>query len=93
VTLTSRFQLDPKARVDEAISFENRRPEAETAISDPRILPLVRDFEDDDLIVIDKPLAWCAIRPPARHLGTLVNALLAHCGNACPAVGPAETSR
>ncbi len=37
-------------------------------------------YEDDHLIVIDKP-AGLVVHPSAGHAsGTLVNALIAHCG-------------
>jgi 23S rRNA pseudouridine1911/1915/1917 synthase len=44
-------------------------------------------FEDDDLIVIDKP-AGLVVHPGAGHeTGTLVNALIAHCGNSLSGIG------
>ncbi|MBL8906369.1 MAG: RluA family pseudouridine synthase [Rhizobiales bacterium] len=44
-------------------------------------------FEDDDLIVIDKP-AGLVVHPAAGHdSGTLVNALLAHCGESLSGIG------
>jgi len=47
----------------------------------PEAIPLVVLFEDEDLIVIDKP-AGLVVHPGPGHLrGTLVNALLAHCGD------------
>jgi 23S rRNA pseudouridine1911/1915/1917 synthase len=47
----------------------------------PEAIPLSILREDDDLIVIDKP-AGLVVHPAAGHAsGTLVNALLHHCGN------------
>jgi 23S rRNA pseudouridine1911/1915/1917 synthase len=44
-------------------------------------------YEDDDLIVIDKP-AGLVVHPAAGHeTGTLVNALIAHCGNSLSGIG------
>jgi 23S rRNA pseudouridine1911/1915/1917 synthase len=44
-------------------------------------------YEDDDLIVIDKP-AGLVVHPAAGHeTGTLVNALIAHCGESLSGVG------
>ena len=44
-------------------------------------------FEDDDLIVIDKP-AGLVVHPGAGHeTGTLVNALIAHCGDSLSGIG------
>jgi 23S rRNA pseudouridine1911/1915/1917 synthase len=44
-------------------------------------------FEDEDIIVIDKP-AGLVVHPAAGHAtGTLVNALIAHCGNSLSGIG------
>jgi 23S rRNA pseudouridine1911/1915/1917 synthase len=44
-------------------------------------------YEDDDLIVIDKP-AGLVVHPAAGHAsGTLVNALIAHCGESLSGIG------
>lgn len=48
---------------------------------DPEPIALHVVYEDDDLIVIDKP-AGLVVHPGAGNIrGTLVNALLAHCGD------------
>lgn len=50
-------------------------------------LPLAIAYEDDDLIVIDKP-AGMVVHPAAGHAtGTLVNALIAHCGESLSGIG------
>lgn len=50
-------------------------------------IPLTVTYEDDDVIVIDKP-AGMVVHPAAgNHDGTLVNALLAHCGTSLSGVG------
>ena len=44
-------------------------------------------YEDDDIIVIDKP-AGLVVHPAAGHAtGTLVNALIAHCGDSLSGIG------
>ena len=53
----------------------------------PEAIPLEILFEDDHLIVIDKP-AGLVVHPAAGHWsGTLVNALLAHCGDSLSGIG------
>ena len=55
----------------------------------PHAEPIALDvvFEDDHLIVIDKP-AGLVVHPAAGHeTGTLVNALLAHCGDSLSGIG------
>ena len=44
-------------------------------------------FEDDDLIVLDKPAGLVVHPAPGNEDGTLVNALLAHCGDSLPGIG------
>jgi len=41
-------------------------------------IPLVIVYEDDDLLVVDKPAGLVVHPAPGHHTGTLVNALLAH---------------
>ncbi|MCF6179852.1 MAG: RluA family pseudouridine synthase [Geopsychrobacter sp.] len=56
-------------------------PEPQPASAQPEAIPLQVLFEDSDLIVIDKP-AGLVVHPAAGHAsGTLVNALLFHCGD------------
>jgi 23S rRNA pseudouridine1911/1915/1917 synthase len=44
-------------------------------------------FEDDHLIVIDKPAGMSAHPGPGSHSGTLVNALIYHCGASLSGIG------
>ena len=54
-------------------------PEPQTATPIPENIPLDILFEDDDLIVVNKP-AGMTVHPAAGvNSGTLVNALLYHC--------------
>jgi len=56
------------------------RPEAQAIAFD--IL-----YEDSDLIVLDKPAGLVVHPAPGNYDGTLVNALLAHCGDTLPGIG------
>jgi 23S rRNA pseudouridine1911/1915/1917 synthase len=50
-------------------------------------IPLTVVYEDDDLLVVDKPVGL-VVHPAAGHeSGTLVNALLAHCGDSLSGIG------
>src|SRR5437764_13504522 len=61
--------------------IEVREPEVEKIEAQPQAMPLEILFEDDDLLVINKP-AGLVVHPGAGHQQhTLVNALLAHCEN------------
>ena len=56
-------------------------PEPEPVEAIPQNIPLDVVYEDDDVIVVNKPVGM-VVHPAAGHPdGTLVNALLYHCGN------------
>lgn len=56
-------------------------PPPERTTLEPEAIPLGIVYEDDDLLVVDKP-AGLVVHPSPGHAGhTLVNAVLAHCPN------------
>lgn len=62
-------------------------PEPEPALPQPQDIPLDIVYEDADLIVVNKPRGL-VVHPAAGHPdGTLVNALLWHCGDSLSGVG------
>lgn len=74
-----------KVRAGQVIAIEV--PEAAPAEPIAENIPLVVAYEDEHLIVIDKP-AGLVVHPAAGHeSGTLVNALLGHCGESLSGVG------
>ncbi len=67
--------------------IEVRVPRAAAALPAAEDIALQIVHEDDDLIVIDKP-AGLVVHPGAgNHTGTLVNALIAHCGGSLSGIG------
>ncbi len=56
----------------------------------PEDIPLSVVYEDDDLIVIDKPAGMVVHPAPGTPRGTLVNALLHHCGDTLSGIGGAK---
>src|SRR5918998_3698490 len=73
-----------KARVG---AYEVRVPEAKPAHNEPQDIALKIVFEDEHLIVVDKP-AGLVVHPAAGNLdGTLVNALLHHCAGRLSGIG------
>jgi 23S rRNA pseudouridine1911/1915/1917 synthase len=79
--------LDPSGKVAAGAHIVLRVPPAAPAepVAEALDLPIV--YEDDDLIVIDKA-AGMVVHPAAGHAdGTLVNALLAHCGASLSGIG------
>lgn len=62
-------------------------PEAAPALPQAEQMALAIVYEDKDLIVIDKP-AGLVVHPGAgNETGTLVNALIAHCGDSLSGIG------
>jgi 23S rRNA pseudouridine1911/1915/1917 synthase len=53
----------------------------------PEAIPLVVLYEDADLIVVDKPPGMAVHPAPGSETGTLVNALLHHCGASLSGIG------
>ena len=53
----------------------------------PEAIPLTVLFEDEHLIVVDKPAGMTAHPSPGSETGTLVGALLAHCGASLSGIG------
>jgi 23S rRNA pseudouridine1911/1915/1917 synthase len=62
-------------------SLEATPAEPESSSVAPEAIPLSVLYEDDDLIVVDKPAGLVVHPSPGHPGGTLVNALLHHCGN------------
>lgn len=74
-----------KVKPPATVSFTE--PAAQPASPAAEALPLNIVYEDGDLLVIDKP-AGLVVHPGAGHAsGTLVNALIAHCGDSLSGIG------
>ena len=70
---------DPALKVRGGEAVRVVVPEAAPAHNEPQDIPLAIVFEDEHLLVVDKP-AGLVVHPAAGNLdGTLVNALLHHC--------------
>lgn len=87
VSRDGRTIVEPNTRVKPAEFYDVEVPEAEPAAVAGEAIPLKVVFEDHSVIVIDKP-AGLVVHPAAGHAtGTLVNALIAHCGDSLSGVG------
>lgn len=78
---------DPKGKVAEGDVFAVTVPVANDSHILPEDIPLEVVYEDDDLIVINKPVGMVVHPAPGSPNGTLVNALLHHCGDTLSGVG------
>jgi len=77
----------PSAKVNAGERFEITIPAPVDAIPVGQHIPLDILFEDDDLIVLDKPAGLVVHPAPGNPDGTLVNALIAHCGESLAGIG------
>ena len=72
---------------NETIEFTPEEPAPIDAV--PQDIPLDIVYEDDDVIVVNKPSGLVVHPAPGHPDGTLVNALLFHCGASLSGVGGA----
>jgi 23S rRNA pseudouridine1911/1915/1917 synthase len=87
VAVDGRTIRDPSHRVNAGAAIALDVPEPQPAAPHPEAIPLTIVYEDDDIIVIDKPKNL-VVHPAAGHwTGTLVNALIAHCGASLSGIG------
>ena len=87
VTVKGAPVRDPAYHVARGDSITIDVPEAVAAEPEAENIPLQIVYEDDDIIVIDKPKGL-VVHPAAGHAtGTLVNALIAHCGDSLSGIG------
>ena len=82
-----RVVRDPATKVRGGESFRLAVPEPKPAHNAPQDIPLTIVFEDEHLLVVDKP-AGLVVHPAAGNFdGTLVNALLHHCAGKLSGIG------
>jgi len=87
VAIDRRTIRDPAASVNSGATVRLTLPPPEPAKPKGQAIPLNIVYEDDALVVIDKP-AGLVVHPAAGHAqGTLVNALIAHCGASLSGIG------
>jgi 23S rRNA pseudouridine1911/1915/1917 synthase len=87
VTIEGRTIRDPSHRVNAGDRITVVVPEAEPAVPAPERIPLTILYEDDDIVVIDKPRGLVVHPAAGNPTGTLVNALIAHCGDSLSGIG------
>lgn len=62
-------------------------PENEDCEALPENIPLDVRYEDDDIIIVNKPCGMVVHPAPGHTHGTLVNALMYHCGDSLSGIG------
>jgi 23S rRNA pseudouridine1911/1915/1917 synthase len=78
---------DTKAKVTEGQEIAITVPEAEETETLAQNIPLDVVYEDDDLIVVNKPAGMVVHPAPGSPKDTLVNALLYHCADSLSGIG------
>jgi 23S rRNA pseudouridine1911/1915/1917 synthase len=86
LTFAGVAQTSPSAKAQAGV-YSLRVPAPAAALPLPEEIPLTILFEDEHLIVIDKPAGMAAHPAPGSHAGTVVNALLHHCAGTLAGVG------
>jgi len=78
---------EPSELVRPGAIYELALPPPAPATPQPQSIPFPILYEDADLIVLDKPAGLVVHPAPGNEDGTLVNALLAHCGDQFTGIG------
>ncbi|MEJ1996156.1 MAG: RluA family pseudouridine synthase [Limibacillus sp.] len=87
LTVEGARVVQPSAKVRAGQRLVLTLPPAEEA--DPKAEAIALDilFEDEDLLVLNKPAGMVVHPAPGNESGTLVNALIAHCGESLTGIG------
>lgn len=78
---------DPSRRVKPGQAFAVAVPAARDSVPEAQEMALEIVYEDDDLVVLNKPAGMVVHPAPGNPDRTLVNALLAHCGDGLQGIG------
>lgn len=81
VSIDGQELSSKKLKPDEGALITVHIPDPEPLDVEPENIPLDIAYEDDDVIVVNKPRGMVVHPAPGNLNGTLVNALLYHCGD------------
>ena len=87
VAINGKPQFEPRHKVRPGDTLVLTAPEPVEAEPEPEDIPLAILYEDAHLVVIDKPAGMVVHPAPGSLTGTLVNALLHHCGDSLSGIG------
>ena len=87
VAIGARTIRDPGHCVNAGDEISVTVPPPEPAVPQAEKIPLSVVFEDEEVIVIDKPKGLVVHPAAGNRTGTLVNALIAHCGKSLSGIG------
>jgi 23S rRNA pseudouridine1911/1915/1917 synthase len=87
VRLNGKTVREARRKLYKGDRIEMELPTPEAAEPEPQAIPLDILYEDGDLIIVNKPPGLVVHPGPGNPSGTLVNALLAHCGDSLSGIG------
>jgi len=87
VTISGKAECDPAYRLKARENVQLALPPAIDAVPAPQGMDLDIAYEDEHLIVLNKPVGLVVHPAPGNLDKTLVNALLAHCGESLAGIG------
>jgi 23S rRNA pseudouridine1911/1915/1917 synthase len=87
VAIGGRTVRDPGLRVNAGDAISVVLPPPDPAAPQAEAIPLTIVYEDDSIVVIDKPKGLVVHPAAGKTSGTLVNALIAHCGDTLSGIG------
>lgn len=87
VILNGQLCTDKKAPVQVGDTITVTIPEPQPLALEPEAIPLDILYEDAHLVIVNKPAGLVVHPAPGNMSGTLVNALLAHCGDQLLGIG------
>ena len=90
LTADGNVLADPAAHVAEGVTYVLTVPPPEAATPEPEDIPLDVLFEDEHLIVVNKPAGMTVHPAVGNWTGTLVHALLHHCKGSLSGIGGVE---
>lgn len=86
VSIDGKVERSKKAKVKSSSVIEIDYPEPELLSVEPQNIPIDIVYEDDDVIVVEKPRGMVVHPSPGNYDGTLVNALMYHCGSSLSSI-------
>ncbi len=90
ITVSGKVQSNKNYRVAEGDLIEIELPPAVPSEAQPEEIELDIVYEDEDIIVINKPVGMVVHPAAGNESGTLVNALLHHCRGQLSGIGGVE---
>lgn len=79
VAVNGKLTVKPSYRVDAGDEIVFEVPDASVPDIEPEDIPLDIIYEDEDMIVVNKPKGMVVHPAPGHYSGTLVNAVMYHC--------------